>query len=262
MEPAQITALVERMADFILDYAIALAAVGALTMVLLEALKSLFRLREKYHYNELRKWIQAPGNAGDETWRQLIRLTTGDAPTAQPASLSWVGGNFQITYSNALFTLELEKMMGQIQAAADVVLDSPKQYESLYGFLTAGAARQDIDDWKVAADAPLDPKTGDAKKTRDVAQQYTRLNKYVRRRLDSFQLRTSFRWSSANQKWSVVVGAVIMFVALSYLEYRQSDGNLGVLDVLPFIAPAILGGAIAPMAKDLVVALRKVRSRG
>jgi hypothetical protein len=279
-DAGKVTEVVNELANFILQYAIALAAISALAMALIEAFKSLWKAREKYHMRRLHQWIEqtpipAPDVKGQGSgatvedhqfreivFRQLMHLTTGVAIADDSLkSLQDINGKkFVPSPANALFTLELEKMMGQIQDAADVVLSSPSVHHELFRFLTAGALRRDIDTWVRASEEPMAKQSEKEKK--EAVEAYGRLNKYVRRRLDGVQLTASYTWAKKNQWWSVAVGAVLMAISLSYLELLKPSGGANLAAFLQIVVASLLGGILAPIAKDLVTALKKVRTGG
>jgi hypothetical protein len=88
---------------------------------------------------------------------------------------------------------------------------------------------------------------------KDQADAFARLRQIFKRKLDSFQLYTEQRWASYNQFAANVVGALVMFAALSSL---SADLHLGYGEIL-FLS--LFGGILSPVAKDLVAALRRVR---
>lgn len=290
MIPEDVLRIIESMSEFVLRYAIALAAAGTLTMALLEASKRLFKSREKYNERVLRNWIadtacryaskkiklavkEEPAFR-DRVYRQLLHLTTGedrndpaialrqDMMGKVMAHVPW----FRLRTWNALFTLDLERMMGQIQNAADVALANPEIYPELYLFLTTGADKDDVESW------PELSQTMQAKPqvAKDRASVYSRLQQVVRRRLDAFQLTTAYRWEHRYQRRSVVLGAVLLFASLVHLRWGMEnilqDGmammwksSEDARSFVRILLASLIGGIAAPTARDMVVALKKVR---
>ncbi|MGQ0503675.1 MAG: hypothetical protein ACT4P0_13910 [Panacagrimonas sp.] len=60
----------------------------------------------------------------------------------------------QRDHENALFTLELERMMSPIHDAVDVALTYPNQYSALYHFMVTGADQSDVAGWLAQAAIP------------------------------------------------------------------------------------------------------------
>jgi len=157
-EPGKVKEVVGELTDFILEYAIALAAISALAMALIEGFKSIVKTRERFHMRRLHDWIVSTptptlhieglrteavstNQFRESVFRQLMHLTTGiDLIDPSLMTLKDIDGrHFRPSAANALFTLELEKMMGQIQDAADIALNSPEVHQEFFLFLTSGA---------------------------------------------------------------------------------------------------------------------------
>jgi hypothetical protein len=107
---------------------------------------------------------------------------------------------------------------------------------------------------------------------KEIADRYTRLKQTVRRHLDSFQIVAGLRWREQNQLAAMAVGAVLLLLA-----QLIALGHGGGVDtpwfavindkvstqpwlLLKMPVVALCGGMLAPVAKDLVEALKKVKS--
>ncbi len=278
MTPEDVYRTIDQLADFILRYAVTLAAIGALSMALIELLKTLFSWRDRFHKKRFCDWVRnvpIPQAASEEICRslpandaafhqnvyiKLIQLTTGEpvGPSDMAKPIEWMP--WVITPGNALFVLDLEKMMGQIQDAADTVLGHPRVYPDLYLFFSAGADPNDIAQWFRWAQHPPAQTTTHANLAKDQADTYARLRQFIRRRLDAFQLTAGYQWQTGNQVASVLLGAVLLFGSLIYL----APPNLlsRPLGWVGLIVTSLIGGIMAPVAKDLVIALKRMRSSG
>jgi hypothetical protein len=280
MTPEDVYTAIDRLTSFILRYAITLAAISALSMALIETFKALFSWRDRFHKRWVRHWIQSvdvPPDAftkidrppltnysdfHNRVYSQLIRLTTGEAvsPSAMDKDIEWTP--WVVSPDNALFALELEKMMGQIQDAADTALGHPDIAPELYLFLSA-AASPDNDDhinWFEWAQQPPASTATDPALAKKQADTYARLRQLIRRRLDAFQLTTGYRWQTGNQVVSVLLGAAALFGFLVYL--ARTNLPQDPLGWVILIVVSLAGGIMAPVAKDLVIALKRVRSGG
>lgn len=280
MTPEDVYNAIDRFTSFILRYAITLAAISALSMALIETFKALFSWRDRFHKQRVRDWIRSVNippealmaigrpplvNHSDfhvRVYSQLIRLTTGETvdPSAMGKNIEWTP--WVVSPDNALFALELEKMMGQIQDAADAALGHPDINPELYLFLSAGAC-PDNDDyihWFTWAQQPPASTATDPAHAKRQADTYARLRQFIRRRLDTFQLTTGYRWQTGNQVASVLLGAVALFGFLVYL--ARTNLPRDPLGWVILIVVSLAGGIMAPVAKDLVIALKRVRSGG
>lgn len=228
-----------------LNYAVTLAAVGVLAMALLEAIKGVGDIRHWFHAWKLRQWI-GKGSAYEE----LLFLAIGDRER-----------------TDALCAQPLEKMMGQIQAAANVALDFPDDSKALYEFLTTtdvlqtsdaasmpapeDRAKRDRERWakiaKTEGQRSLEARgaapTGEEL---EAAQARIRLANLVSRKLDAFQLRTLYYWERANQLASMLISVLIVWYALGF-----GTANF----TLRSLAFGIIAGLLSPFAKDLATSL-------
>jgi hypothetical protein len=238
---------VEAFASNLLDYALALAAVGALSMALIELCKKLLDSRTKFHAKRWTAWMMKSGedvltaDQRGQAYADLVQLCTGvTRGEAQRSATSLVAaaGSLPMWHgwdpdpAHSMFSLEPARMMGAIQDAGDMALAAPDRHAALFKLFTAGAEQSDV---------------------KDKAEAFARLRQLFKRKLDSFQLYTEQRWASYNQFASNVIGALIMAAALYSL---RSDLKLG---AATFVLLSLFGGVLSPVAKDLVAALRRVR---
>ena len=279
IDPATLQLTINDFTDFLLQYFIALAAVGALAMALIELWKKVRASQTRYHGRSVTRWFrqsdaafdvirrQAIGRdevSGNAAYAELIELTTGVPPeharrTAGvlldrgrvPAGLVWVESHAEY----ALFALALERMMGHVQDAADSALNTPQRYPSLYLFVTAGADPKDVGAWFEMAQTT--PKGDDREEAKRRADLYARLHQLVRRKLDGFQVYAEQKWVNWNQLWANIAGVIVLFAALTWGRDFTAEATRHALPTI--ILFSLLGGILSPVAKDIVVALRRVR---
>jgi len=284
MDPIAVQQAVEQFADFLLKYFVALAAVGALAMALIELWKKLRDSRTRYHARAVTAWLKdadqaavvsrfqarpaiaIPEISGTSAFEELLQLTTGlDRNDVRPVSQAlrqsgrieegffWLAPKAEY----ALFALELERMMGHIQEAADIALSSPQKYPSLYLFVTAGASVEDVREWATSADLPPSASTVDRAESKRRADLFARLQQVAKRKLDAFQLYTGYRWTNRNLRDANLVGVLVMFGVLLWIRGTQKEGAMLSYEAMALMS--LFGGMLSPIAKDIVVALRKVR---
>jgi len=284
--PDAIDAALTTIAAFITRYAVTLAGLGVLTMAILEAVKKLFNVRQLFQRNALQAWIgqhdsgrraakhyvsqpagapaaaasaeTAPGRgyAWAQAHAELLHLTTGLALDRNAADNASVPDTpFTRSVGFALYELELPQLMGQLQEAADAALNHPQLYPNWFAFLTRGCAAEDVQRWRSAL---AESRGGAAAESERQAfgELYARLRMLVRRQLDTFQTVTAYRWREWNQFYAWALGAALMFAAqaLAALTDQRALPNLAMM-----IAVSLLGGLLAPVAKDLVDALSKMK---
>lgn len=233
-----IAEMLEGVSSTILNYALVLAAVGTITMALLELVKSVLRARMFYHRMILHRWIhrvaaQDKDVDPDRVLDELLRLAVGGRNDA-----------------NALYDQPTAKMLGMIQAATNVALEFPAVYTALYRFLTSGERGDQTTWWSFVKRTKAPPKPGPA--TQEATRARARLGNLVARRLDAFQTRTEYWWARLNQVAATAAGAVFLLYVLN---------SQTVTDQLTVVVLALFGGLVAPFAKDVVSALSGLRVR-
>ncbi len=230
-----------------LNYALLLAAIGTLAMAFIEMLKGVFSLRRIFHRKQVAEWV-----SDSSTLNELLLLSAG-------------GGR----YADVLYDQATERMMGQIQAAANLALEYPDRYPHIYAFFTkedlemkslqASGAVSDSKVWagfamQTAQLKALDEKAAEPD-SRAAQQARVRLGNLIARRLDTFQNRTQFRWARLNQGASIMVGAALSAYILI------SAGTMQGKDSFAIFALSLMAGMLAPFAKDVVTAVSGIRTK-
>lgn len=290
---APVLASINDISAFLLSYAGTLAALGALTMAIIEAWKKLRDSQAKFHRASVLRWFEnephqkthyaaktppqrvegigLPPYDHGCAYEELLMLTTGSGRTGEEQKRRYETsrkldsqGTFHRSIEYALFELEVDRLMGQIQDAADIALNNPKIYPHLFLFLTRSALPDDIANWVAEVDHLVASTHASDEERKAIADRYTRLKQIVRRHLDSFQIVTALRWREWNQLAAIVIGGALLLAA-QVVALTQEPAGLGVLVSAPWVAVkiavvAVFGGMLAPVAKDLVDALRKVKA--
>jgi hypothetical protein len=244
--------IIDAITNKTLDYALLLAAIGTLSMAFIELIKSIAALRRRFHRRELTLWM-----SDEDCRRELLVLAAGGEE-----------------YDNVLFDQPVERMIGQIQAAANLSLEYPDRYKLVYKFFTneelerkrapSGDMHSDHELWeKFATCLAREGITTDEEQRikqesegRAAQQARVRLGNLIARRLDTFQNRTQYRWSRLNQVASIVIGAVLTAYALYSVTTITSFNESITLISLSFLA-----GMLAPFAKDVVSAISGIRAK-
>jgi hypothetical protein len=149
--------------------------------------------------------------------------------------------------------------MAQVQASSNLALDFPVTFPSLYEFLTRGGVggSNDARTWRefsekvesgAIKDPAADPGAGSATRAR------ARLDHGVARKLDSFQTKTEYWWARLNQLVAVAGCAWVLYALIEKV-YPGPGGTFTHLLI------AIVGGTVAPVAKDVATALSGLRAR-
>jgi hypothetical protein len=268
VSPAQVTQAITQFADFLLKYFVALAAVGALTMALIEAWKKVFDSKTKFNVQYVQDFIADDIEAKrtsiqietdveheySSTFAELVHLMCGIE----------VDKAHEVTQQNkdkllTVFSLEAANLMAKIQDAVDTAIDDPKRYPNLFIFATSGARTADAAAWMelaYMAAVNIDPV-----KLKTRADLYTRLHQLAKRKLDRLQLQLTYRWTNLNQLSANLLGILILYCTLLWV-YAPKQGAMDPGDYFLIFLVSTTGGILSPIAKDMVSWLQKVKTGG
>lgn len=244
---AEVAKIVRAFSENALAYAVLLAAVGTVTMALIELLKSVFDVRKHFNRWRIQKWVKDV-----DARRQLLELAIGTTkPGAERRNVFWVLLG-EVRSMDVLYDQPAEKMMGQVQAVTNLALDFPYRYTALYRFLT-GSSNELEGDAKAWHDYAKAVANGSAKDedARPATQARARIGSLVTRSLDAFQNDTQYLWAEVNQRVAVLAAGGFLFWILFVLP----EGPLQPSDYVRALCLAFFGGLLAPFAKDVVSAL-------
>lgn len=113
-DTAPVATIIEAISNSALNYAILLAAIGTLSMAFIELVKGLTAFRRHFHRRALALWMPDL-----DCRRELLVLAAGGEQNA-----------------DVLFDQATERMLGQIQAAANLSLEYPDRYPHAYKFFS------------------------------------------------------------------------------------------------------------------------------
>lgn len=269
---------------FLQDYLFALIAIGILSMVLLEGVKKIFLLRQKYHLRAIKNWIgkdflgkdnyhkllsthlEVNGNLKKHynALDELLHLTTGSnfkelSYNYNPSLTKMIRNLFSADEKYAVFSLEISKMMGHVQIAVDSALDTPQKYPALYCFATSGANFSDVENWYLNSQKTEKEIIEEGHPSKERVDQFMTLQKLSKRKLDAFQLQKGFRWANLNQVIVLLIGSVMMFSILLWIN-GTSVLNFSIVGV--YLLASLIGGIFSPIIKDLTSILGNFKDRG
>lgn len=230
-------------AQRIFDLAVVLTSVGVASMALIETTKNLFpSIHRRFHRRRVKNYLMRQTDLAtrrnhtvsfEKAWDKMILLAAA--------------GN-----ERALFNLPAEQMVAQIGAAARVVLDFPReeQCRDLFCSLTAQAEHGDLDLVMMGKEQIPEPT-----KSRYVDAR-NRVFPVVQRSLDALLISMKDDWTWWNRAGAVALSVVLILSALAVSGNLKDDARLGF-----YLIAAILGGFVAPVAKDLVASLERFRKK-
>jgi hypothetical protein len=234
-------------------YLLAVAGLGTLTMAFLQVIKETTPLRAWFHRWEMTRWLAAQAIIVSDS----LKSSVYEREAEKELLLLATDGD-----ESAFYGLELEKLCGQWNAGLRIVMDFPEMYTSLFYCTAARARSQDlkalIEQKLPEALPPHEEVTLDEGKQRhrmvvrkNFVDARNRVTHQMQRAVDSFQITTAFRW-----KWSLQMASFAISFVFAYLAVKvYGQGASGVT-----LWSALIAGFIAPVARDLLAALQKLRA--
>ena len=219
--------------------ATALAAVGIVSMATIEIVKALFKPRgafqKRIFLERLNECAEKHGANVHLAHKNIINLATaGD--------------------EEALFELQSAKFTGQINAAAQVAITYPAFYPDIIKILAFQAEFEDIER---VLNEPPSPESHDYK---DYMASRNRVLNLIQRHLDALQISNESQWTQRLQIAAVAVSsAYILAAAIWY--HTATPGTLTPKQIITWVIIAVIGGMVAPIARDLVSSLKKIKDR-
>jgi len=243
--------------------ATALAAVGVAVMALLQAIKDVTRIHDRFDRWMVRSWLwkQAalapkvqdsrreaqrapfPGSAelARKAFDQLVALSTGGDPAA-------------------LFALEAPRLVGQLSAASQIVADHPDQYPELFVCLGARATESDLREM-LFYEPPKGELTPEQKQAETAfVDARNRIQHLVQRTLDGLMVGLEYRWAWANQGFVLALNVLLVSWLLWKPLLARYEGNWWSA-LMTALGLGAFSGFVAPVAKDAVSAIQQLRAR-
>jgi hypothetical protein len=243
-------------------------AYGLLSMAVLQLFKDLY-LRRAFNRTQFNYWFDV---GAESATKAASSSTSTDPPsvfaaTARADLLNLASAGDE----NALFGLPIDKLAGQINVAANSVIESPQRHRELLTILGKGSNQADIDMLLNNDSAILRPAQEASpevlKANSDLRYNYadarTRVSHHIQRTIDVLQLAASQRWTRLNQWISILscalIGLLIGFAPLVFRSWFSS--HYGVFTVSGFLPVSVLlaliGGFLAPLLRDLTAGFTK-----
>jgi hypothetical protein len=217
---------------------IALAAAGTIAMALLQVIKELTPLRRAFQHRWIDRWIDAQAAAAAKSVPPLTAI-----PSDAKNSLVELATGGQ---ANAFYDLPIEQLVAQVNAAAQVVLDYPKDSESLLIVLSEGAPPDDV---RSILEGTR-PATAPSQAYLDAR---SRVGHRIQRNLDGVQIALGARWKFWMQVASITLSTAVIEAAVLSTPQTTVGAALAALPI------GIVGGYLAPVTRDLVAALQNLR---
>jgi hypothetical protein len=234
---------------------------GTLTMAILQILKDMCPIRRAFQRRWIEWWL----------WQQASRFSrsaatspgdgkspaaAGSAPdpiAAETVLLGLATGGDE----HAFYDLSAEQLVAQMSAAAQITLDYPRRYGGLIEILAAGADRADVE-IVCSVGSPRAAVTSNGTLPADYTDARTRVGHRIQRNLDGLQISMSDRWQLWLQSASLVVSVIIVEIAI--LVQIANGGKDPIASLAGGLLVGIIGGYLAPVARDITAALQSLRT--
>jgi hypothetical protein len=224
---------------------LSLAAAGTIAMAALQVVKEVTPYRRKVQYQWFTSWqderaADVEKCAADEALKALLRDFPVCASKTRPELVELSAGRAE----NALFSMSTDDMVAQMKLAIPIVIDEANRYPSTLLTLSFGASSPDL-----AMILKGQPQNGSPQLYFDARARVTRR---MERTLDGICIALADRWRLRMQMISLATTtAIVLAVVIA------QDAGLGA--ILLAVPIGIVGGYFAPITRDLVAALQKLR---
>ena len=254
---SQLKAGLTAIRGFVADWAIPLAAIGTLSMALLQTAKNLLPMRERFQRRFLQCWIAFAVSGFPKNQEDDADGAPTDTALAETDLINLAASGD----SEAFYSLEAAQICTQIRNVTSVLLDYPTMHERLLFCLVSQAQLSDFKqilsppDHELLSRLPHQHSVEDKKRIKEYAAAKSRLAAQMRCNIDAIQASIEFRWKRSMQILSLALCAVIGVVALLI-----SNKGASFADIWGMLLIAVISGVLAPVARDLAAAVENWRS--
>jgi len=146
--------------------------------------------------------------------------------------------------SGALFDLQIEQLCGQFTAAIQIVLEYPTIHPDLLKITASQATAADI------ALVLAGPGPNPAQAFLDARNRVTH---QCQRAIDALQITCGHQWT-----WLLQIASILVSLAIAWAALAKTDLNASFASV---IITALLAGFLAPVAKDVLAIVSRLRGQ-
>jgi len=257
-------------------WAVPLAAIGSLSMALIEVAKNQTPLRNWFQRMRLLKWLRSSlqkeyeGSRITLYVRRLRSRYGGDKQSRrkQDDRVSYVERDLILLATSgdraALYDLPIEGLCDQIRKVISVILDYPGRHPEFLRCLARGGDPQDIE--RIISAGQLEPAAPPNQSPEEQKQAYrefaaakSRVLVQVRNSVDAIQTSIAFRWKFWLQWASMILSAILGFAAIQ-AGLTQNPAPANKSPIWGSILIGILAGFLAPIARDVLAAIQNWRN--
>jgi hypothetical protein len=219
-----------------------LVGVGTIAMATLQVIKELTPLRFYFQRWWISRWVQRRCKAFKEH-QYTSELPLPDTVTARRQLAELATGREE----RALYDLPIEDLVTQANAASQIALDEPDLYWALLAVLSEGTSRGDLK--TLCEGAP------NTNSTQPYFEARSRVARRIQRNLDGVRIACGNRW-----KYILLVASVFLTTAIVVAVVATNSTDKEPYAWILAIPVGIIGGYLAPIARDVLAALQKLRN--
>jgi hypothetical protein len=276
---------IQQLLNFIYDHAYkflaAIAAVGTLSMAVIQTIKDMLPVRNWFQRFFVRRWLRNKAKLASKQWKAWMEGAgrawfaqeqnraegIGGGPSAEQFSREPSAERAEEDLiklatdgdGKALYELQIEQLCGQLNAAAQVALDRPRDHSDLMRCLASLADPVDV---ARVMFPPLEAKLARTQLDAAGQQRYdsfvdarTRVTHQVQRAIDALQINAGFRWKFYLQLASILLSGIFAGSGVAWFLHNRDLWDR----ISAALVVGILGGFLAPVARDLVASVQQLR---
>lgn len=216
-----------------------LAAIGAISMTIVQLFKELTPIRTKWQKHWFTEWLQKYDLDPTSTKNPFMDKYKCDDPPPLVDELADVAAGGESEY---LYEQSGDDLTKSILRAAPIIIDEPDRYPRLITRLVWGLAEADMSVLAQGPIAPMDPNMYlDAR---------ARALRRIERNLEGASLLLTSKWRFITQATAISATTIVVLLAVGL------TGHMSVTTFLASVPVALVGGYFAPITKDLLATIQ------
>jgi hypothetical protein len=230
-------------------------AVGLFSMALIQTFKDLLPIRRWFQRSWVLQWLDLRRTSAGKRM-SMLPAVPNDAPDLLEDDLVRLAADGD---RNSFYNLPIEQLCGQLNSAAQSVLDHPEEHPQLLSYLAAKAEPEDIAK-VVSCSLMYRQKSGSKLNDDDQQAAFTdcvdarnRVAHQVQRAIDALQLSAGNRWKFWIQIFSIALSGLVAIFTVPLFADVSDERRIGLT-----LLVALLGGFFAPVARDLFAGLQSL----
>jgi hypothetical protein len=221
-----------------------LAAIGAISMTLVQLFKELTPIRTKWQKHWFTEWLQKYEKDPNSTKNPFMENYKCEDPPSLIDELADVAAGGESKY---LYEQSGDDLTKSVLRAAPIIIDEPDRYPRLITRLVWGLAEADMG---VLAQGPIAPKDPNL-----YLDARARALRRIERNLEGASLLLTSKWRFITQTAAIAATTIVVLLSVGL------TGRMSVATLLASVPIALVGGYFAPITKDLLATIQAFAAR-